>query len=63
MFRESEEGGPTTTCEFVCESVPTEDDSSASPSYSGGEMKRAVGRGLLVDGSLEDGTWHRRGVS
>ena len=30
----------------------TEDDGSASPSDSGGEMKRAVGRGPLVDGPL-----------
>jgi hypothetical protein len=32
--------------------VLTEDDGSASPSDSGGEMKRAVGRGPLVDGPL-----------
>jgi hypothetical protein len=52
VFRESEDGGLTTTCEFVCESVLTEDDRSASPSDSGGEMKRAVGRGPFVDGPL-----------
>jgi hypothetical protein len=51
-FCESGDGGSTTTCEFVCELVLTEDDGSASPSDSGGEMKRAVGRGPLVDGPL-----------
>jgi hypothetical protein len=30
----------------------TEDEGSASPSDSGGEMKRAVGRGPLADGPL-----------
>lgn len=30
----------------------TEDDGSASTSDSGGEIKRAVGRGPLVDGPL-----------
>jgi hypothetical protein len=52
VFWESEDGGSTTTCEFVCELVLIEDDKSASPSDSGGEMKRAVGRGPLVDGPL-----------
>lgn len=46
------DGGSTTTCEFVCELALTEDDRSASASDSGGEMKRAVGRGPLVDGPL-----------
>jgi hypothetical protein len=32
--------------------VLTEDEGSASPSDSGGEMKRAVGRGPLADGPL-----------
>lgn len=31
----------------------TDEDGSASPSDSGGEMKRAVGRGPLVDGPLD----------
>ena len=30
----------------------TGDEGSGSPSDSGGEIKRAVGRGLLVDGPL-----------
>ncbi len=50
-FWESEDGD-STTCGFVCELVLTEDDRSASPSDSGGEMKRAVGRGPLEDGPL-----------
>jgi hypothetical protein len=50
-FWESADGGSTTR-EFVWELVLTEDDGSASSSDSGGETKRAVGRGPLVDGPL-----------
>ena len=51
-FWDSGDGGSTTTCEFVCELVLTEDEGSASPSDSGGEIKRAVGRGPPIDGPL-----------
>lgn len=42
------DGGRTTTCVFGL----TDELGSASPSESGGEMNRAVGRGPDVDGPL-----------
>lgn len=47
-FSGSGEGGCTTTCELV----PTGESGSPSFSDSCGEMKRAVGRGPVVEGPL-----------
>src|SRR5690349_7414574 len=46
VFSPSGEGSCTTTCEFE----PTEESGSVSFSDSWGEMKRAVGRGPLLEG-------------